>query len=211
MARKIVMETTLADPTATSTKCLKILENVGITISPQTVNNIRKREGYPTIELTNRLFNRLKRKTTKYCHLVSDVNKDKRLAFCTKMLDRGEQFCDHVFTDETTVQRKTMLMLKSLYFVVDCNTNTSWASVDDYFGPIRSRAKHPGKLHIWGGISIRGPTPIMIFDGTERMDSIMYSDIVRRCFLPFHKEKYQGKKNRVHFTMSLNLLQECQF
>lgn len=46
MARKIVMETTLSDSTSTSTKCLKVLADAGIVISRQTVNNIRKQEGY---------------------------------------------------------------------------------------------------------------------------------------------------------------------
>lgn len=48
----------------------------------------------------------MKRTTTKYCHMIRDENKDKRLAFCSETLSKGELFCDHVFSDESTIQCK---------------------------------------------------------------------------------------------------------
>ena len=35
---------------------------------------------------------------------------------------------------------------------------------------LKPRPKHPLKLHVWAGISRRGPTPIVIFSGTMNAD-----------------------------------------
>lgn len=43
-------------------------------------------------------------------------------------------------------------------------------------------------MHVWAGISVRGPTKICIFDGV--MDSVLYVDILRSTLLPFIQEKY---------------------
>ena len=51
-----------------------------------------------------------------------------------------------------------------------------------------SRPKHPLKVHVWAGISLRGPTKICIFDGT--MDAVLYVDILRTTLLPFIAQKY---------------------
>lgn len=50
------------------------------------------------------------------------------------------------------------------------------------------RPKHPQKVHVWAGISIRGPTKICIFDGT--MDAVLYVEILRTTLLPFIAQKY---------------------
>ena len=41
-----------------------------------------------------------------------------------------------------------------------------------------SRAKHPIKIHVWAGISKRGPTGIYIFEGI--MDALLYTEILRK-------------------------------
>lgn len=50
------------------------------------------------------------------------------------------------------------------------------------------RPKHPLKVHVWAGISLRGPTKICIFEGI--MDAPMFIDILRATLLPFIAEKY---------------------
>lgn len=50
------------------------------------------------------------------------------------------------------------------------------------------RAKHPVKVHVWGGISWRGRTPIVIFDGT--MNAPGYESILREGLLPFLQEMF---------------------
>ena len=43
-------------------------------------------------------------------------------------------------------------------------------------------------MHVWAGISMRGPTKICIFDGI--MDAVLYVDILRTTLLPFIAQKY---------------------
>lgn len=45
------------------------------------------------------------------------------------------------------------------------------------------RAKHPTKVHVWAGISKKGPTQICIFDGI--MKAPLYVNILERTLLPF--------------------------
>jgi len=50
------------------------------------------------------------------------------------------------------------------------------------------RAKHPVKVHVWGGISLRGRTNLCIYEG--KMDAVMYVDILQRSLKPFIDEVY---------------------
>lgn len=58
--------------------------------------------------------------------------------------------------------------------------------------PVLYRAKHPAKLHCWAGVSSRGATKLIIFDGSVRMDAPLYIEILRAGLLPFMEEKYGG-------------------
>ena len=42
--------------------------------------------------------------TPKYCQLIRDANKQKRLEWCQEMINTNEQFDDVIFTDESSVQ-----------------------------------------------------------------------------------------------------------
>lgn len=50
------------------------------------------------------------------------------------------------------------------------------------------RAKHPVKVHVWGGISWEGRTPIVIFEGV--MNAEGYENILRQALLPFLHDVY---------------------
>ena len=50
------------------------------------------------------------------------------------------------------------------------------------------RAKHPLKLHVWAGISVRGRTGICIFEGI--MDRHLYIDILDGALKPFIQAVY---------------------
>ena len=50
------------------------------------------------------------------------------------------------------------------------------------------RAKHPVKVHVWSGISLRGRTGICIFEG--KMDAKMYVNILQRTLVPFLHDVY---------------------
>ena len=41
---------------------------------------------------------------TKYCQLIRDVNKIKRLAFCQQLVANEEQFQDVIFSDESSIE-----------------------------------------------------------------------------------------------------------
>ena len=50
--------------------------------------------------------------------------------------------------------------------------------------PARKKAKHPFSFLVWGGISRRGATPLVMFNGI--MDSIWYQEnILQNAFKPF--------------------------
>ena len=45
------------------------------------------------------------------------------------------------------------------------------------------RAKHPVKVHVWAGISLRGVTGICIFEGT--MDKELFAEILDKTLVPY--------------------------
>ena len=77
--------------------------------------------------------------TPKYCQLIREQNKQKRLEWCQKMIDTNEQFNDVMFTDESSVQLETHR--KRCYRKKRTPRK------------LKPRPKHPLKVHIWGGIS----------------------------------------------------------
>lgn len=97
-----------------------------------------------------------------YCQLIREVNKAKRKDWCQMQLDKNEQFEDLIFSDEYSVQL-------------------------DHHGRLRFRKekepralkqwpKHPVKVHIWGGISVRVATRLVMFTGT--MNAIRFGKIL---------------------------------
>ena len=53
---------------------------------------------------------------------------------------------------------------------------------------MKQRAKHPVKVHVWGGISKRGATNIIIFTGI--MDAVKLKKVLETGLLPFVNEVY---------------------
>ena len=64
---------------------------------------------FPDVKLSHSTLKRAKYElgwvitNPKYCQLIRDANKEKRLAWCKKMIEDGEQFEDVLFTDESSV------------------------------------------------------------------------------------------------------------
>ena len=52
------------------------------------------------------------------------------------------------------------------------------------------RPKHPVKVHVWAGISMRGTTRLIIFDGI--MDAEFYIHILEYALLPSARKLYPG-------------------
>ena len=100
-----------------------------------------------------------------YCQLIRDQNKVKRKEWCQRQLGRGETFDDVIFTDECTVQLN------------------HHGRKENEPRALKQRPKHPAKIHIWGGISKRGATCIVMFNGI--MNAVRYGKIIEASLVSF--------------------------
>lgn len=102
--------------------------------------------------------------------LLTDRHKKARLEWCLK--NRERDWSRVVFTDETTLRftpyRQKVLVRNSR--------------------PTVGTVKHPPSLMLWGGISVRGATPIAPV-GT-RIDSVVYQGILEDYLIPTMKILY---------------------
>ena len=107
-----------------------------------------------------------------YCQLIREVNMEKRLEWALKYKD--DDFDDVIFTDECTVQ-----MESHRRFCCRKQGETPRPN---------PRPKHPFKVHVWAGISLKGRTGICLFTGI--MDRFLYIEILRKTLLPFITNVY---------------------
>lgn len=110
------------------------------------------------------------------------LNKKKRLLWCKEQIRVKEKFTDVVFTDECTVQLE----------------NHSRLCFRKRLQPrqLKQRAKHPVKIHIWGGISSKGATNIIMFTGVinaERLETVLEVGL-----LPFIRDKFAAGHRLQH-------------
>lgn len=82
----------------------------------------------------------------------------------------------------------------SLHISVDSYGQYCFVRENDWEGRIRQKAKHPAKIHAFGGISARGLTQLVLFDGTTRMDSRLYTTILKQSLTTFGDAAYGGDK-----------------
>ena len=114
-------------------------------------------------------------KRTRYCALISERNQEKRLEFCKDLINRNDlNFSDVIWTDECSVQ-------------LESHRKVTYHRKGE---PSRmcGRPKHPAKVHVWGGISKRGATKIVIFTGI--MNATRYTDILDASLVPFIQGHY---------------------
>ena len=139
------------------------------------------KDAYPTVEASISTIKRARRylgwtaKRTRYCQLISEVNKEKRVEWCLDRVIAGDlDLNDVIWTDECSVQleshRKTMYHKQG--------------------EPSRmvSRPKYPPKVHVWAGISARGATSVVIFTGV--LTATRYNDILEAALIPLIEEHY---------------------
>ena len=135
----------------------KIFEEFKIDFSESKVKRLRKKLGWVQTG-------------TKYCQLIKEANRAKRLAFCLKCEEDGETFDNVIFTDECSVhmEKHARICFRRM-----------WEPPK-----LKGRPKHPYKVHIWAGISKRGATRVLMFVGN--MDAKFYvKEILERTLLPF--------------------------
>ena len=150
------------DPNVSSTDIHKQLTEQGATFSLSTTKRAIQLAGYTSA-------------TPRYAQLVSVANKIVRKAFCQSLLERNDTFDDVIFTDESSIQ-------------LHSNKRTSYRPKHSV-NTCMPKPKHPLKLHVWAGISRRGPTKITIFEGI--MDSEFYTNsILRDNLVPFIHSRF---------------------
>lgn len=89
-------------------------------------------------------------------------------------MSEGDTFSDVIWTDECTVQLESY-RAKSYHR-------------EGQPAPLKPRPKHPAKVNVWGGISPKGCTNIVIFTGI--MTATRYTDILDVGLVPFITDKY---------------------
>ena len=110
----------------------------------------------------------------KYCQLIRETNRERRLQWCQEQLQNSEQFDDVIFSDECSVQ-------------IDYHGRLCFRKVGQA-RKLKPRPKHPYKVHLWGGISKRGATPIVIFTGI--LTATRFCELIEAGLLPFIQQVY---------------------
>ena len=114
-------------------------------------------------------------KKTRYCALIHEENKEKRLRWCKERIEQNDlDLSDVIFSDESSIQ-------------LESHRKTSYHK----FGqPSRlcTRPKHPAKVHVWAGISARGATQVDIFTGI--LNVTRYTEILDAALIPFIEKHY---------------------
>ena len=109
-----------------------------------------------------------------YCQLVRPANQQKRMNFVSDHPDFHETCDDCIFTDETSIQLE--------WHRKRCARRRGQP------GRPKPRPKHPYKVHLWAGISARGATKAVIFDG--KMDRFRYVNVLAHGLMPFLHTSY---------------------
>ena len=150
-----------ADDETTVVQFLDLLRRSGIPISLSTVKRCRFSLGWT--------FH-----GTRYCQMIREPNKLKRLDFANKCLAENENFDDVIWTDETSVQ-------------LECHHRHCFRKRNQK-PRLKPRPKHPIKVHVWAGISKRGATQVCIFEG--KMDAPFYVEILSHYLVPFIQSEF---------------------
>lgn len=105
---------------------------------------------------------------TKYCQLIREPNRVKQLEFSEKCLQENKQFDNVIYTDKCSVLLENHTKL---------SFHLKWEQP-------KLKPKDPVKVHVWAGISKRGPTELMVFEGIMYVQFYV-SEILSNGLLPF--------------------------
>ena len=133
----------------------------GVSVSTSTVKQARRKLGWIS-------------STPSYCQTVRHVNRPKRFDYAVRCVQTDEKFEDVIFTDESTIK-------------IPNTANKCFYKLGED-KPLKGKPKHPFQVHVWAGISRKGPTDIHIFSGI--MDSVYYQEILSTYFIPFVQTHY---------------------
>ena len=107
------------------------------------------------------------------------LSKRKRFMWCDEQLLNNDDFSNVIFTDESSVQLE----------------QHSKICFRKRLQP-RDLPKHPVKIHIWGGIFVRGATRIIMFSGIK--NARWLAIILETGLLPFKAEKFPDGHHLFH-------------
>ena len=142
---------------------------------------------YPNLKVSVRTVQRARRElgwvstTPKYCQLIREVNKEKRLNWCENVQASRENFKNVIWTDECSVQLQTHSLR--------CYRKVGSAK------KLKPKPKHPLKIHLWGGISYRGATPLVLFTG--KLCATKLIKIFENGLLPFIQARFPRRPPRL--------------
>jgi hypothetical protein len=143
----------------------KLKQNLGLIASKSTICGWVRRLGWRKIN-------------TKYCQILSPVNRCKRFIFACVAKTYNDKFENSIAVDECTVELR------------QC-TAKNWTKDNRLLraaGNYEGKPKHNIKIHLFGGISRLGLTPLRMFTG--KMNSIDVQYCFRDCLIPFGSEKF---------------------
>ena len=145
------------DDEATAVQLHTLLTQHGVNISFATILRSRQLLGWTF-------------RGSKYCQVIRNANKVKRLQFAIEYLPEIEAsgFDNVIWTDESSIQ-------------LESHRRHSYRKGEP--AVLKPRPKTPVKVHVWAGISKKGPTPIIIFEGI--MDADLYIEILQQGLLGF--------------------------
>ena len=140
----------------------QMLERFKIRFSLSTLKTIRRKLGWI-------------RSGPKYCQLIREANQVQRLEFVQRCLANREEFDDVIFTDESSIwmERHGKICFRR----------------KNELPKLKPKPKHPYKVHIWGGISKRGATDLVIFTGILKKEFYVET-ILRDTLLPYTKSVF---------------------
>ena len=147
------------DDETTSRQIQKRLAKRGVMIHSSTVRRHRKEQGW-TLQ------------NTRYCQMIREANKAKRLEFAQRVINTGDTLDNVVFRDESSISLEQFR--RTCYRKIDEPAKT------------KPRPKHPLKLRVWAGISRHGATKICIFEGI--MEASLYCSILESTLIPFLRD-----------------------
>ncbi len=140
----------------------KIKDRFGVSFSESKTKELRRRLGWISTK-------------TKYCQMVRNANKEKRADFAKRVLQEKDQFDDVIWTDECNIQLEQNGTLTYHRWWEPC--------------PQKGKPKHPYKVSVWAGISKRGASKILTFEGIMEK-TFFCEDILQKTLKPFIDERF---------------------
>ncbi|SMN12493.1 hypothetical protein SPBRAN_1148 [uncultured Candidatus Thioglobus sp.] len=144
--QKFIEDTMRSNDETTATQLQAMLASMNIYVSLATIVRNRADLGWTY-------------RGSAYCQLIRQPNKVKRLAWAHAHIN--DQFCNVIWSDESTVQ-------------IETHKRYCYRKVGQQ-PRLKSRPKHPTKVHVWAGISKKGATKVCIFEGI--MDAPLYCEM----------------------------------